>query len=112
MTEEKAMKNQDEMLEALETDGIIKKEGHLWSAGPKYELLTKPFSEGLTEENDVEVKRSLLAMSVRFLKRGKNWTVQRVGSAEGVEHIIISTQPVTNANFTYQKPEPKEEAEE
>lgn len=100
------MKNEAEMLEALESDGIIKKEGELW--GPKYEMLSEPFSEGLTEKNDVEIKESLLAMSVRFLKRGKKWYVQRLGHPKGVEHILISSQAVKNVQFVYHPPEKKE----
>ena len=67
----------------------------------KDETLSKPFSEGLTEERDIEVKESLLAMQVRFLKHGKKWTLQRIGVDEDIEHILLSTQPVKNVQFTY-----------
>lgn len=63
----------------------------------------KAFSEGLTEENDIEIKESLLAMSVRFLKHGKKWTLQRIGD----EHILLSTQPVKSVQFIYHPPEKK-----
>lgn len=114
------MKNQDEMLEALEAEGIIKRNGDLWEAGPKYESLLRPvpmnlteptykmqskaFSEGLTEERDIEIKESLLTMQVRFLKHGKKWTLQRLGAGKDVEHILLSTQPVKNAQFSYHPP--------
>lgn len=98
------MKNEKEMLEILENEGIIVREQDLWAAGPRYEMLTKPFSEGLTEEQDMEVKETLMAMSVRFLKGGKKWKVQRFGDGGGPEHILISTQPVKNAQFIYHDP--------
>lgn len=70
---------------------------------PKFESVPggKAFSEGLTEENDIEVKESLLAMSVRFLKHGKNWRLQRIGSDDDVGHILLSTRLVKSARFTY-----------
>ena len=77
------------------------------SDGP-IETTSKPFSEGLTEKKDMEIKQSLLAMQVRFLKYGRNWCVQRFGRKGGLEHILISTQPVKSANFYYHPPEKKE----
>lgn len=69
------------------------------------ETLSRPFSGGLTEERDVEVKESLLTMQVRFLKRGKKWCIQRIGVDDDIEHILLSTRPVKTANFTYHSPE-------
>ena len=66
---------------------------------------SKPFSKGLTKERPMEIKESLMAMSVRFLKGGKKWTVQRFGSEVSVEHILISTQPVKNVQFSYHPPD-------
>ena len=64
------------------------------------ESTPRPFSEGLTKELDMEVKSSLLAMSVRFLKHGKRWTVQRFRCGD-VEHILLSTHPVKSVNMYY-----------
>ena len=71
----------------------------------KDETLSHPFSEGLTEERDVEVKESLLAMQVRFLKHGKKWCIQRIGVDDDIEHILLSTKPVKNVRFTYHNSE-------
>jgi len=67
----------------------------------KSEMLSRSFSEGLTEEQDVEVKESLLAMQVRFLKRGKKWHIQRIGVDDDIEHILLSTKPVKSVQFVY-----------
>lgn len=71
----------------------------------KIEMLSDPFCEGLTEEKDMEVKESLLAMQIRFLKHGKKWCIQRFRAGGNVEHILLSTQPVKNANLYYYSPE-------
>jgi len=71
----------------------------------KGETVSRPFSEGLTEERDVEVKESILAMQVRFLKHGKKWCIQRIGVDDDIEHILLSTRPVKSASFTYHRPE-------
>ena len=63
-------------------------------------ILNKPFSEGLTEERDLEIKESLLAMQVRFLKHNKKWHLQRF-SVGNIEHILLSTKPVKNISVTY-----------
>jgi len=97
-------KNHDEMIEYLIAEGIIELKDDLWHTGPNYELIGRPFCEGLTEEKDIEVKQSLLTMQVRFLKRGKTWTLQRIGVDEDIEHILLSTQPVKNVQFTYHPP--------
>lgn len=70
-----------------------------------HKMHSKPFSEGLTKEHDIEVKESLLAMQVRFLKRGKKWTLQRIKVDEEIEHILLSTRPVKSVNFYYHPPQ-------
>jgi len=72
------------------------------------ESLNHPLSEGLTEERDIEVKQSLLAIQVRFLKHGKTWYLQRVGVDEEIEHILLSTKPIKSAQFIYQSSEQEE----
>jgi hypothetical protein len=71
-------------------------------------MQSEPFSEGLTEETDIEVKESLLAMQVRFLKHGMKWYIQRF-RAGNVEHILLSTHPVKGVNLYYHNPESEEE---
>lgn len=70
----------------------------------KIELLNKSLSEGLTEKCDIEVKESLLAMQVRFLKGDHNWVLQRIGVGDNIEHILLSTKPVKSVSFYYYNP--------
>ena len=90
-------------------EGVVVKEEEMQRSAPTYSSTgSKPFSKGLTKERPMEIKESLMAMSVRFLKEGKPWTVQRFG-AGNTEHILISTTPVKSVQFFYHKPEEKVE---